>query len=115
MNKVIGTYGITFVFCMFVLILIGLLGTSVTYKPMSDTVSTVVDIIETHEGMTQSAIQMINDINHELSKVDIVVEEKPLSEEYKRYEVTVESTLTIPVLNLRIPLQSSKITKRVIY
>ncbi|MEG0077447.1 MAG: hypothetical protein RR700_06365 [Anaerorhabdus sp.] len=115
MNKVIGAYGLTFTFCIFVLILIGLLGTAVYYKPLSDTASTVVDIIETHEGLTNSSSNLIHDLDEKLDKIDIVIEEEPLSDEFKRYTVRIESTLTIPVLNLKIPLRTSKVTKRVIY
>lgn len=115
MNKLIGAYGLTTVFVIYVLVLVGLLGTAVYYKPISDASSTVVDIIETHEGLTSSAQQLISNLDDELTKVEIVITEIPLNEEFIRYEVKIESTLTIPVINLKIPLNTNKTTKRVIY
>ncbi len=115
MKQVIGAYGLTFTFSIFVLILIGLLGTAVYYKPLSDTASTVVDILETHEGLTNASSNLIHDLDEKLGKIDIVLEEEPLSDEFKRYTVKIQTTLTIPVINQKIPLATSKVTKRVIY
>lgn len=114
MSKAIEGYGIIYLFCMFVLILFGMLGYAVYYKPISDASCFVVDVIEVHEGLTSDAQVIINQLDQDMTKATIQINPQAMGD-YKSYQVKVITSLHLPVLNVDIPLTSSKSTKRCLY
>lgn len=115
MSKSIEAYGIITLFCMFCLILIGITGYSVYYKPLAESSTAVVEILEVHEGLTAEAEAIIHEMDSSLSKVEFTISRNDLSEDYYSYTVVSTATLKIPVLNISIPLKSEKHTKRCLY
>ena len=59
MSKLIEIYGVVLCFCIFVLIMIGVVGVGIYYKPVSDATIAVVEIIETNEGVNSNAANLI--------------------------------------------------------
>lgn len=115
MSKLISEYASLYLYCMFVLILVGLMGIAVYYKPISDAAAYIVDVIEVNEGMNEHATTKINNLKSELTKAVITVTKEDLTDRYRTYNVTVTTTLTIPVIKLEIPLSTTKSTKRVLW
>lgn len=115
MSKGIEAYGIVTLFCAFCLILIGITGYSIYYKPLSDSSNAVVEILEVHEGLTSEAETIINELDANLTKAEFTISKNDLSDDYYSYTVASTATLKIPVLNISIPLKSEKHTKRCLY
>ncbi len=114
MSKIIELYGMTIMFCMFVFILIGVIAVGVYYLPINSASNSIVEIIEVNEGMNDDVVSRINEIENELSKITINISDTSLNDDYKKYEVQVTTVLTIPIINLQIPLTSTKSSKRVL-
>lgn len=99
---------------MFVLILFGMLGYAVYYKPISDASSYVVDVIEVHEGLTSDAQVLIDQLDQDMTKATIKIDTQSMGD-YKSYQIKVITSLHLPILNVDIPLSSKKTTKRCLY
>lgn len=115
MSKLISEYTSLYLYCMFTLILIGLMGIAVYYKPISDAAAYIVEVIEVNEGMNELATTKINNLKTQLTKAVITVTKEELTDQYKTYNVTVSTTITVPVIKLEIPLSTTKSTKRVLW
>ena len=114
MGKGIEIFGGLFVFTFCILLIPQMLSFAVSYKTINEMTSTIVEIIEVHEGMTEPARQQIQQCQNQVPEVQITISKQPADPCYT-YKVTGKIGLSVDLIGLKTDVSTSKTTKRVIY
>ena len=114
MGKGIEIFGGLFVFTFCILLIPQMLSFAVSYKTINELTSTIVEIIEVHEGMTEPAKIQIEQCKSRIPEVTVTIEKQPAEHSYT-YKVTGKVGLTVDLIGLKTDVTASKTTKRVIY
>ena len=114
MGKGVEIFGGLFVFTFCVLLIPQMLAFAVCYKTINELTSSMVEIIEVHEGLTEPAKQEIEVWKQRVPEVTVETERQPQNERCT-YKVTGKLQIEIALIGLKTELKASKTTKRVIY
>ena len=113
-GKGIEIFGGLFVFTFCILLIPQMLSFAVSYKTINEMTSTIVEIIEVHEGMTEPARLQIEQCKNQIPEVSVTIEKQTADPGYT-YKVTGMTGLSVDLIGLKTDVKTSKTTKRVIY
>lgn len=114
MGKGVEIFGGLFVFTFCVLLIPQMLSFAIGYKTVNELTSTMVEVIEVHEGLTEQARQQIEQLKTRYPEVTVETQRTTLDQRAV-YQVTGRLHVRIDLIGLDTELKASKTTKRVIY
>ncbi len=114
MGKGVEIFGGLFVFTFCVLLIPQMLSFAIGYKAVNELTSTMVEVIEVHEGLTEQARQQIEQLKTRYPEVTVETQRTTLDQRVV-YQVTGRLHVRIDLIGLDTELKASKTTKRVIY
>ena len=114
MGKGVEIFGGLFVFTFCVLLIPQMLAFAVGYKTINELTSSLVEIIEVHDGLTEPARQEIETWKQRAPEVTVETE-RQLQDQRCTYQVTGKLQIEVALIGLKTELKASKTTKRVIY
>ncbi len=117
MKAVIQIWGMLIVFMIIVFCIPQLMVFSVSYRQCSSIATGVVELIETHEGITETnqAHQKIAQIQNEYLNFDIAYKKENLANHQNKYRIIVTKVVKLFGSNIEMKVTSDKQTKRVMY
>lgn len=113
MGKGIEMFGGLFVFAFSVLLIPQLLSYAVGYKAINEMTSTIVEIIEVHEGMNEEAEQEIAAWTERYPEITVDVQRTEQKDAYC-YQVAGKIQIEMQLIGLKNELTASKTTRRVL-
>ena len=114
MGKGVEIFGGLFVFTFCVLLIPQMLAFAVGYKTINELTSSLVEIIEVHDGLTEPAKQEMEVWKQKIPEV-MIETERLMQLDRCSYKVTGKLQIEIALKGLKTELKASKTTKRVIY
>ena len=114
MKGTIQMYGMLIVFMMLVLILPQLIAFSVIFNQCNESATYIVETIEVNEGINTQSQDEINKFINDYPSLRITLEETPINDRFKSYNVKVERDWKITVLNYTFTTKATKKTKRIL-